>query len=76
MTDVCNGLLGGFAAITSGCAVVEPWTAIICGIVAGVVLMLCNRLAIMVEYDDPLEAAQLHAGCGAWGLLFTGITQN
>ncbi|KAK0602552.1 hypothetical protein LWI29_034652 [Acer saccharum] len=30
--DVCNGLLGGFAAITSGCSVVEPWTAIVCGV--------------------------------------------
>ncbi|KAK8578482.1 hypothetical protein V6N13_100319 [Hibiscus sabdariffa] len=33
VTDVCNGLLGGFAAITSGCSVVEPWAAIICGFV-------------------------------------------
>ncbi|OAE31453.1 hypothetical protein AXG93_725s1430 [Marchantia polymorpha subsp. ruderalis] len=26
-----------------------------------------------LNYDDPLEAAQLHGGCGAWGLLFTGL---
>ncbi|KAL4395905.1 hypothetical protein AHAS_Ahas01G0038600 [Arachis hypogaea] len=31
--DVCNGLLGGFVAITSGCSVVETWAAIICGVV-------------------------------------------
>uniref|UniRef100_A0A2N9E4U1 Ammonium transporter AmtB-like domain-containing protein n=1 Tax=Fagus sylvatica TaxID=28930 RepID=A0A2N9E4U1_FAGSY len=43
--DVCNGLLGGFVAITSGCSV----------------------------FDDPLEATQLHGGCGAWGLIFTGL---
>ncbi|MBA0742362.1 hypothetical protein Gogos_015428 [Gossypium gossypioides] len=71
--DVCNGLLGGFAAITSGCSVVEPWAAIICGFVAAWVLIGFNMLAAKFKYDDPLEAAQLHGGCGAWGLLFTGL---
>ncbi|GLT75027.1 hypothetical protein SLA2020_467820 [Shorea laevis] len=73
VVDVCNGLLGGFAAITSGCSVVEPWAAIICGFVAAWVLIGCNVLASKLKYDDPLEAAQLHGGCGAWGLLFTGL---
>ncbi|KAF5735274.1 hypothetical protein HS088_TW15G00775 [Tripterygium wilfordii] len=73
VTDVCNGLLGGFAAITSGCSVVEPWAAIICGLVASWVLIGFNKLAEKLKYDDPLEAAQLHGGCGAWGLLFTGL---
>ncbi|XAR65787.1 hypothetical protein NMG60_11011733 [Bertholletia excelsa] len=71
--DVCNGLLGGFAAITSGCAVVEPWAAIICGFVAAWVLIGFNKLAEKFKYDDPLEAAQLHGGCGAWGIIFTGL---
>ncbi|KAI4345939.1 hypothetical protein L6164_013024 [Bauhinia variegata] len=73
VTDVCNGLLGGFAAITSGCSVVEPWAAIICGFIAAVVLISCNKLAEMVKFDDPLEAAQLHGGCGAWGIIFTAL---
>ncbi|GMH10369.1 hypothetical protein Nepgr_012210 [Nepenthes gracilis] len=73
VTDVCNGLLGGFAAITSGCSVVEPWAAIICGFVSSWVLIGFNKLAEKVKYDDPLEAAQLHGGCGMWGLIFTGL---
>ncbi|XP_075498807.1 ammonium transporter 1 member 2 [Primulina tabacum] len=73
VTDVCNGLLGGLAAITSGCSVVEPWAAIICGFISAWVLVGFNILAEKLEYDDPLEAAQLHGGCGAWGLLFTGL---
>ncbi|KAI3459586.1 hypothetical protein Pfo_016249 [Paulownia fortunei] len=73
VTDVCNGLLGGFAAITAGCSVVEPWAAVICGFVAALVLIGCNKLAEKVKYDDPLEAAQLHGGCGAWGVMFTAL---
>lgn len=73
VTDVCNGLLGGFAAITSGCAVVDPWAAIVCGFFAAWVLIGFNKLAEKLRYDDPLEAAQLHGGCGAWGILFTAL---
>ncbi|KAL5580759.1 hypothetical protein UlMin_013201 [Ulmus minor] len=71
--DVCNGLLGGFVAITSGCSVVEPWAAIVCGFFAAWVLIGLNILALKLRFDDPLEAAQLHGGCGAWGLIFTGL---
>ncbi|KAL2484901.1 putative ammonium transporter 1 member 5 [Abeliophyllum distichum] len=51
VTDVCNGLLGGFATITAGCSVVEPWAAIICGFVAALVLIGCNKLAEKVKFD-------------------------
>nr|GEU41542.1 non-specific phospholipase C1 [Tanacetum cinerariifolium] len=71
--DVCNGVLGGFVAITSGCSVVEPWAAIVCGFFAACVLIGLNIIALKLQYDDPLEAAQLHGGCGAWGLIFTGL---
>ncbi|KAK4279436.1 hypothetical protein QN277_011221 [Acacia crassicarpa] len=37
VTDVCNGLLSGFTTITARCSFVEPWAAIICGVVAAVV---------------------------------------
>ncbi|KAJ0749685.1 putative ammonium transporter AmtB-like domain, ammonium/urea transporter [Helianthus annuus] len=60
-------------AITVGCSVVEPWAAIICGCVAACMLTRCNKLAEKYKYDDPLEAAQLHGGCGAWGIIFTAL---
>ncbi|KAJ0079613.1 hypothetical protein Patl1_23092 [Pistacia atlantica] len=43
------------------------------GFVAAWVLIGCNKLAEKLKYDDPLEAAQLHGGCGSWGVLFTGL---
>ncbi|KAI4965954.1 ammonium transporter 1 member 1 [Hordeum vulgare subsp. vulgare] len=73
VVDVCNGLLGGFAAITAGCSVVDPWAAVICGFVSAWVLIGLNALAARLKYDDPLEAAQLHGGCGAWGIIFTAL---
>lgn len=30
-------------------------------------------MALKLQFDDPLEATQLHGGCGAWGLIFTGL---
>ncbi|OEL28764.1 Ammonium transporter 1 member 3 [Dichanthelium oligosanthes] len=72
-TDVCNGLLGGFAAITAGCSVVDPWASVVCGFVSAWVLIGCNKLALALRFDDPLEATQLHGGCGAWGILFTAL---
>lgn len=71
--DACNGLVGGLVAITSGCSVVEPLAAIFCGFCSAWVLIGLNALALRVGYDDPLEAAQLHGGCGAWGIIFTGL---
>lgn len=62
--DVCNGVLAGFVAITSGCSVVEPWAAIVCGFVAAWILIGLNILALKLKFDDPLEATQLHGGCG------------
>ncbi|KAG6554079.1 hypothetical protein Mapa_003994 [Marchantia paleacea] len=76
VVDVCNGLLGGFAAITAGCSVVDPWAALLCGFGAAWVLMGFNYMGDVFKYDDPLQAAQLHGGCGAWGLLFTGLFAN
>lgn len=71
--DVCNGVLAGFVAIISGCSVVEPWAAIVCGFVAAWILIGLNILALKLKFDDPLEATQLHGGCGVWGLIFTGL---
>ncbi|KAL8537735.1 hypothetical protein ACS0TY_012759 [Phlomoides rotata] len=62
------------AAITSECMVVEPWATIICGFMASWVLIGFNKLAERLEYDDPLEAAQLHDRCSAWGVLFKGLS--
>lgn len=34
---------------------------------------MVSSLTGKLHFDDPLEAAQLHGGCGAWGVLFVGL---
>ncbi|PON64140.1 Ammonium transporter [Parasponia andersonii] len=71
--DAANGMLSGLVAISSGCPVVEPWAAVVCGLFAASILIGLNVSTQKLQFDDPLEAAQLHGGCGAWGLIFTGL---
>ncbi|RRT75969.1 hypothetical protein B296_00030709 [Ensete ventricosum] len=44
--------------------------AIVCGFVSAWVLIWFNTLVAKLKCDGRLEAAQLHTGCGAWGILF------
>ncbi|GIL56315.1 hypothetical protein Vafri_11700 [Volvox africanus] len=70
---LCNGVLCGFVAVTAGCHVFEPWAAILCGAGAGIIFDLASLLLLKFGVDDPLGAAPMHGGCGAYGVLFTGL---
>jgi Amt family ammonium transporter len=70
---VCNGALVGFVSITAGAAVVEPWAAIIAGIIGALIFDATCWLWLKLRIDDPLCASPMHGICGAWGLIFTGL---
>jgi Amt family ammonium transporter len=70
----CNGMLAGLVAITAPCAFVGPTSAIIIGIVAGVIVcagVLFNERVIKV--DDPCGAISVHGYCGWFGAVALGI---
>mmetsp|Transcript_13091 Transcript_13091/g.32025 ORF Transcript_13091/g.32025 Transcript_13091/m.32025 type:complete len:322 (-) Transcript_13091:129-1094(-) len=73
MLTMCTGTLAGLAAITGGCAVVEPWAALLCGLVAGVLAVYGEDLLDWLQIDDPAMAWPVHGLCGMWGMLFTGL---
>jgi ammonium transporter, Amt family len=68
-----NGVLSGLVAITSGCGVVEPWAAIVIGIVAGWVYLWTSNLLLRLRIDDAVDAIPVHMCNGIWGVLATGF---
>ncbi len=73
-TMTFNGALAGLVAITAPCANVSPVSAVILGLVAGVLVVLSVMFFDKVaKVDDPVGAISVHGVCGAWGTLAAGI---
>ena len=69
-----NGALAGLVAITAGCAVVSPLSAIIIGAIAGILVVLSVEFIDKVlRIDDPVGAISVHGVCGAFGTLAVGL---
>ncbi len=69
-----NGALAGLVAITAGCAAVSPVSAIVIGLIAGVVVVLSVELFdFAFKIDDPVGAISVHGVCGALGTLMVGL---
>lgn len=67
-----NGVLGGLVAITAGCANLTPGSAILAGLIAGVIVVYATEF--LEKYvDDPVGAIAVHGVCGAWGTLAAGL---
>lgn len=74
---ILNGILAGLVAITAPCAAVGPKSALIIGIVAGVLVVYsCMFFERKLKVDDAVGAISVHAVCGVWGTLAVGIFAN
>jgi Amt family ammonium transporter len=67
-----NGAIGALVGITAPSGYVEPWAAVIIGLVAGVIVPL-GVYAIDKKIDDPVGALTAHGLCGVWGTLACGL---
>lgn len=72
-TVTMNGLLTGLAAITAPCGTVEPWAAVVIGLISGWVYIAGSKLMIKLRIDDAVDAVPVHMFGGAWGLLACGL---
>ena len=73
-TMIANGGLAGLVAITAGCAFVNSISAMIIGLIAGVLVCISvwvveNRFKI----DDPVGAVSVHGVNGLWGIIALGL---
>jgi len=70
---ILNATLGGLVAITASCNVVEPWAAVVIGIIAAFVYWGSSYFLKVLKIDDVIDASPVHYFCGIWGVLATGL---
>ena len=68
-----NGALAGLVAITAPCAFVTPGSALIIGLLGGIVVVFSVLLFERLKIDDPVGAISVHGTCGALGTLLLGF---
>jgi len=71
---IANGFLAGLVAITAPCAFVNSVSAVIIGLIAGILLcMSVFFVERVLKIDDPVGAISVHGANGAWGVIALGL---
>ncbi|KAF9682139.1 hypothetical protein SADUNF_Sadunf05G0077100 [Salix dunnii] len=73
-----QGMITGLVCITPGAGIVEPWAALLMGIMSGSVpwytmMVLHRRFAFFQSVDDTLAVFHTHAVAGLLGGILSGI---
>ena len=68
-----SGVVAGLVGITPAAGFVQPGSALIIGVGAGVVCYLGVLLKAKLKYDDSLDAFGVHGIGGTFGALITGV---
>ncbi len=70
----CSGIVAGLVVVTPACGFVTPTSAVIIGVLAGIVPYLaCSYLKKLIGYDDALDTFGVHGVGGTLGAILTGI---
>ncbi|KUI63998.1 Ammonium transporter 1 [Cytospora mali] len=69
----CSGAIAGLVAITPASGFVEPWAAVIFGVVGGLACNLATKIKFWLGIDDALDVFAEHAVGGIVGNLLTGL---
>jgi Amt family ammonium transporter len=68
-----NGALGGLVGITANCNCVTPASAVVIGLMAGVIATFGSLLLERLRIDDAVGAVPVHLFCGWWGILSVAL---
>ncbi len=70
----CSGAIAGLATITPAAGFVTPGTAILIGVLAGIIPYLaCTLIKSKFGYDDALDTFGVHAVGGTLGTILAGV---
>ncbi|WP_436759462.1 ammonium transporter [Streptosporangium sp. V21-05] len=70
---VASGAVAGLVAITPACGFVDPWAALLLGLVAGAVCAYAVGLKYKFGYDDSLDVVGVHLVGGVIGAVSLGF---
>lgn len=74
LVGACTGLVAGLVVVTPGAGFVEPWAAVVMGIVVSPVCYFAiSQLKSLLGYDDALDAFGCHGVGGVLGGVLTGL---
>ncbi len=73
ITMVINGVLAGLVAVTAGCNVVGPVSALIIGFIAGILVDIAVVVIDRMRIDDPVGAIAVHGVNGLFGTIAVGL---
>mgnify|MGYP001409758358 CR=1 FL=1 len=68
-----NGALGGLVGITANCHVVTPISAVMIGLVSGIIATFGCLFLERLKLDDAVGAVPVHLFCGIWGVLAVAL---
>lgn len=71
---LCSGIVAGLVTITPACGFVTAKSAVLIGVLAGIVPFLaCVKLKAALGYDDALDTFGIHGVGGSLGSILTGL---
>lgn len=73
MVGVLTGAVAGLATITPAAGYVQPWAAVIIGILSSIVCFIAVQVRIKLDWDDALDVWGVHGVGGILGSILVGV---
>ncbi|MBX9852829.1 MAG: ammonium transporter [Cytophagaceae bacterium] len=73
ITMSMNGILAGLVAISASADIMNPYEALVIGVIAGLSVVFGVLFFDKIKVDDPMGAISAHLLCGTWGTFAVGI---